>query len=55
MAIRIAGPVSDGRRDVDRRLAVVEITYEWRGEFENAEVNALHAEGFGHPVSGAGA
>ena len=26
------------------------ITYEWRGEFENAAVNALHAEGFGHRV-----
>lgn len=26
----------------------VEIAYEWRGDFENAEVNALHAEGFGH-------
>lgn len=25
------------------------ITYHWRGEFRNAEVNALHAEGFGHP------
>lgn len=24
------------------------ITYEWRGEFDNAAVNALHAEGFGH-------
>ena len=24
------------------------ITYEWRGEFENTAVNALHAEGFGH-------
>ena len=24
------------------------IMYEWRGEFENAAVNALHAEGFGH-------
>ncbi|MFC9748326.1 GNAT family N-acetyltransferase [Streptomyces niveus] len=24
------------------------ITYEWRGDFENAAVNALHAEGFGH-------
>jgi GNAT superfamily N-acetyltransferase len=22
------------------------ITYEWRGEFDNAEVNALHAEAF---------
>ena len=26
------------------------ISYEWRGEFENAEVNALHAEGFEHAV-----
>jgi GNAT superfamily N-acetyltransferase len=24
--------------------------YEWRGHFANAEVNALHAEGFGHRV-----
>jgi GNAT superfamily N-acetyltransferase len=26
----------------------VTIDYEWRGEFANAEVNALHAEGFDH-------
>ena len=26
------------------------ISYEWRGHFENAEVNALHADGFGHRV-----
>jgi ribosomal protein S18 acetylase RimI-like enzyme len=26
------------------------IVYEWRGSFDNAEVNALHAEGFGHRV-----
>ena len=26
------------------------VTYEWRGVFENVEVNALHAEAFGHPV-----
>ncbi|WP_199818769.1 hypothetical protein [Streptomyces sp. NRRL B-1347] len=26
------------------------ITYEWRGGFDNADVNALHAEGFGHRV-----
>jgi GNAT superfamily N-acetyltransferase len=26
------------------------ITCEWRGAFENPEVNALHAEGFGHPI-----
>jgi len=25
----------------------VTITYEWRGDFENAAVGALHAEGFG--------
>jgi GNAT superfamily N-acetyltransferase len=24
------------------------ISYEWRGRFENPEVNALHAEGFEH-------
>ncbi|MFE2757100.1 GNAT family N-acetyltransferase [Actinosynnema sp. NPDC059335] len=24
------------------------ISYEWRGRFDNAEVNALHAEGFDH-------
>ncbi|HEX2357413.1 MAG TPA: GNAT family N-acetyltransferase, partial [Micromonosporaceae bacterium] len=24
------------------------ITYEWRGDFGNDEVNALHAEGFDH-------
>ena len=26
------------------------IAYEWRGGFDNAEVNALHAESFGHRV-----
>jgi GNAT superfamily N-acetyltransferase len=26
------------------------ISYLWRGGFTNAEVNALHAEGFGHEV-----
>ena len=31
-------------------IACVELRYEWRGEFENAELNALHAEGFGHRV-----
>lgn len=25
------------------------ITYEWRGDFDGAAVNALHAEGFDHP------
>jgi GNAT superfamily N-acetyltransferase len=28
----------------------MEITYEWRGTFENPEINALHAEAFEHPV-----
>ncbi|MEU0845998.1 GNAT family N-acetyltransferase [Streptomyces sp. NPDC005962] len=27
------------------------ITYEWRGDFDNASLNALHADGFGHPVA----
>ena len=26
------------------------ITYEWRGRFDNPELNALHAEGFDHRV-----
>ena len=26
------------------------VTYEWRGEFENAEVNALHAQAFEHAL-----
>jgi predicted N-acetyltransferase YhbS len=26
------------------------ISYEWRGEFENREVNELHAAAFDHPV-----
>ena len=26
------------------------VTYDWRGEFENAEVNELHAAAFGHDV-----
>jgi ribosomal protein S18 acetylase RimI-like enzyme len=26
------------------------LTYEWRGHFDNAEVNALHAEAFDHPL-----
>jgi GNAT superfamily N-acetyltransferase len=27
-----------------------EIVYEWRGSFDNAELNALHADAFGHAV-----
>jgi GNAT superfamily N-acetyltransferase len=29
---------------------VTNVTYAWRGGFTNAEVNALHAEGFGHAM-----
>jgi GNAT superfamily N-acetyltransferase len=28
----------------------VPMTYEWRGWFDNGEINALHAEGFGHRI-----
>ncbi|MGW2277181.1 GNAT family N-acetyltransferase [Streptomyces sp. NPDC001770] len=28
------------------------ITYEWRGDFGNAVLDALHAEGFGGPATG---
>ena len=28
----------------------MEVHHEWRGPFDNAEVNALHAEAFGHRV-----
>lgn len=26
------------------------VTYEWRGRFQDFELNALHAEGFDHPL-----
>jgi GNAT superfamily N-acetyltransferase len=26
------------------------VTYQWRGNFDNTEVNALHAESFDHPT-----
>jgi hypothetical protein len=28
----------------------VAVRYDWRGSFDNAELNALHAEAFGHRV-----
>ena len=28
----------------------MEITCDWRGDFENSELNVLHAEAFDHPV-----
>jgi len=31
-------------------MSTVNVDYQWRGDFENAEVNALHAEGFGHRI-----
>lgn len=27
------------------------IKYEWRGDFDNASLNGLHADGFGSPVA----
>ena len=27
------------------------MTDEWKGEFDNIALNALHAEGFDHPVA----
>src|SRR5882757_2084994 len=30
--------------------SLMTIDYQWRGAFENIEVNTLHAEGFDHPV-----
>jgi GNAT superfamily N-acetyltransferase len=37
-------------RDSGPMLARMTITYEWRGDFDNAAVNTLHAEGFDHRV-----
>ena len=31
-------------------MTAIGVTYEWRGTFESAEVNLLHAEGFRHAV-----
>jgi acetyltransferase (GNAT) family protein len=40
-------PVWVAARPYDRAM---EVSYHWRGTFSNAEVNALHAAGFGHPL-----
>ncbi len=32
-------------------MSTVDMDYQWRGDFDNAEVNALHAEGFGHRIA----
>ena len=45
MARNRTGPWRERR--YHRRM---DLTYHWRGEFSNAEMNALHAEGFGHPI-----
>ncbi len=29
---------------------MIDVSFDWRGAFENAELNALHAEGFRHEV-----
>ncbi|WP_329457190.1 GNAT family N-acetyltransferase [Streptomyces sp. NBC_01497] len=29
------------------------VRYEWRGDFDNGSLDALHAEGFGHPPDNA--
>lgn len=35
-------------------MSVTGVDYTWRGAFADAEVEALHAEGFGHPPAAAG-
>lgn len=35
-------------RTYDRGMT---IEYEWRGDVDNADLDALHADGFGHPVT----
>jgi ribosomal protein S18 acetylase RimI-like enzyme len=37
-------------RGLRRYAGVMARTYDWQGDFENAEVNALHAEAFSHRV-----
>jgi len=37
---------------MERQNHSMAITYEWRGAFENDELNVLHAEGFDHAVLG---
>jgi GNAT superfamily N-acetyltransferase len=31
-------------------VSASDVRFEWRGDFESAGVEALHAEGFGHPI-----
>jgi hypothetical protein len=49
----VIGRQAAGSADLDRSRRydrLMDVTYEWRGDFENAEANALHADGFGHRV-----
>lgn len=46
---------SEIRRVVEgppRAPGVVTVSYEWRAPFAAADVDALHAAGFGHPLTG---
>src|SRR5687767_9140315 len=33
-----------------REFLVATKRFEWRGDFDNQELNGLHAEAFGHPI-----
>jgi len=35
---------------IARYVVAMAFVYEWRGDFDNADVNTLHAEGFEHKV-----
>ena len=43
-----AASAMTGRCQEIGQCGCVPISYEWRGAFANAEVKALHAEGFDH-------
>jgi GNAT superfamily N-acetyltransferase len=51
---RDGGPGTAARGEAamahDRYATQTGIRYEWRGRFDNAALNALHAQGFGHRV-----
>jgi len=38
------------RRSSDYPVFVATYSFQWRGEFANEELNALHAEAFAHPI-----
>ena len=43
-------PEEDRHRPEHARRRVPTYRFEWRGAFDNASVNALHAEAFGHEL-----